>query len=160
MKQIVCRPQPQDARNAVILCAFIGALVATLWVLDSNAVYAWRQERMVKRVLAADPAELLSAGRTLIASRPGLVGKITPSSPDVPSAIRRLKPTLISMSRDSLGVDFGDVYNPFGIIVYAAGVNPPAEPKSGIAPRKWIDGLWLYHDGQLETYGATFPAPR
>ena len=82
-----------STRNAVILLAIIGAVVATVWVLDSNAVYAWRQERMVKRVLAADPAELLSAGRTLIASRPGLVGKITPSPPDVPSAIRRLKPT-------------------------------------------------------------------
>jgi len=64
------------------------------------------------------------------------------------------------MSTNSLGVDFSDVFNPFGIIVYAAGLNPRAEPKSGIGPRKWIDGLWLYDDGQLETYGATFPPPR
>jgi hypothetical protein len=146
-----------NTRNALILLAIIGVVVVTLWVLDSNAVYAWRQERMVKRVLAADPAELLSAGRTLLASRPGFVGKITPSSPDVPSAIRRLKPTLISMSTNSLGVDFSDVSNPFGIIVYPAGVNPPAEPKSGIGPFKWIDGVWLHDDGQLETYGAAFP---
>ena len=64
------------------------------------------------------------------------------------------------MSTNSLGVDFSDVFNPFVIIVYAAGLNPRAEPKSGIGPRKWIDGLWLYDDGQLETYGATFPPPR
>src|SRR5687768_15715718 len=87
-----------STRKAVILCTFVGALCATLWVLDSSAFYQWRQERMVKRVLAANPAELLGAGRTLLASRPGFVGKISPSSPDVPSAIRRLKPTLISIS--------------------------------------------------------------
>ena len=141
-----------STRNAVLLLAIVATLVATLSMLDSSAFYAWRQERMVKRVLAADPAELMAAGRTLIASRPGFVGQISASSPDVPSAIRRLKPTLISLSTNSLGVDFSDVFNPFGIIVYAAGVNPPAVPKFGRGPRRWIDGLWVYDDGQLETY--------
>ena len=112
---------------------------------------------MVRRVLAADPGELLSAGRTLIADRQGFVGEISTSSPDVPRVISRLKPTRISMSANRLGVDFGDVANPFGIIVYAIGVNPPAVDKSRRGPRKWIDGLWLYDDGQLENYGVTFP---
>jgi hypothetical protein len=103
--------------------------------------------------LAADPAELLTAGRALLASRPGFVGKVSPSSSEIPKAIRRLKPRRISMSTNSVGVDFSDVSNPFGIIVYAVGVNPPSEPKSGRGPRKWIDGLWLYDDGQLENYG-------
>jgi hypothetical protein len=145
-----------STRNVAIVLVIVGALLATLSVLDSRAVYAWQQQRMVKRVLAADPAELLRAGRTLIASRPGFVGEINPSSPDVPRAIRRLKPAVISFSTNSLGVDFSDVFNPFGIIIYAAGVNPPAEPKSGRGPRRWIDGLWVYDDGQLETYGQQF----
>ena len=141
-----------STRNAAILLVVLGTLVATLSVVDSGPFYAWRQKRMVERVLAADPSELLSAGRALIASRPGFVGEISPSSPDVPRAIRRLKPTLISVSTNSLGVDFSDVSNPFGIIVYAAGVGPPAEPKFGRGPRRWIDGIWVYDDGQLETY--------
>lgn len=95
----------------------------------------------------------MSAGRALIASRAGFVGEISPSSRDVPRAIRSLKPTRVSLSTNSLGVDFSDVFNPFGIIIYAAGANPPPPPKSGIGPRKWIDGLWLYHDGQLEGIG-------
>jgi hypothetical protein len=142
-----------STRNAVILLAAVGAVIAAVSVLDSSAFYEWQQERMVKRVLAADPQELLDAGRAFIASRQGFTGKISPSSPDVPKAIRRLEPTLISVSTNSLGVDFSDVSNPFGIIIYAAGANPPAKPKSGIGPRKWIDGLWLYDDGQLENFG-------
>ncbi len=140
-------------RNVVILVAIVGAMVVTLWVLDSSAFYAWQQKRMVRRVLAADPAELVSAGRALIAGRTGFVGEIDPSSPDVPPSIRRQKPTLMSVSTNSLGVDFSDVSNPFGIIVYAAGVNPPTVRKSGIGPREWIDGLWIYDDGQLENLG-------
>ncbi len=142
-----------STRNTVILLAIIGAVVAALWLLDSSAFYEWQQKRMVKRVLVADPAELLSVGRALLASRPGFVGEIRSSSPDVPIAIRRLKPSHISMSTNSLGVDFSDLFNPFGIIVYAVGVNAPAEPKSGIGPRKWIDGLSIYDDGQLENFG-------
>lgn len=147
-----------NTRNSIVLFGLIGTLVATIWVLTSKTFYAWQQERMVTRVLAANPAELLSAGRTLITRRQGFTGELSASSSDIPSPIRRLKPTRISMSAGRLGVDFGDVANPFGIIVYAAGVNPPAVDKSRVGPRKWIDGLWLYDDGQLETYGAAFPA--
>lgn len=99
------------------------------------------------------PEQLLSAGRTLLASRSGFDGEISPSSPEIPNAICRLKPTKVSMSANSLGVDFSDASNPFGVIVYAADVYPPAEANTGIGPRKWIDGLWLYDDGQLEKYG-------
>jgi hypothetical protein len=142
-------------RNAVIVLALAGVLVVAVWLLDSSALYAWRQERMVKRVMAADPRELLSAGRELIASRQGRAGKISPLSSDVPKAIRRLKPTLISVSTNSLAVDFSDVSNPFGIIIHAVGLDPPAKPKSGFGPREWIKGLWLYDDGQLENFGQT-----
>lgn len=142
-----------STRAAVILIAVMGVLIAAVSVLDSSSFYAWQQKRMVKRVLAADPAQLLSAGRELITSRSGFAGEISPSSPDVPEAIRRLKPTLITISTNAVGVDFSDVYNPFGIIVYAAGVSPPPAPKNGRGPRQWIDGLWLYDDGQLEAYG-------
>lgn len=141
------------SRNLAILVAAFGALVAVLWVLDSRAFYAWQQERMVKRVLAVDPHELLSSGRALIASRQGVSGRVSPSSSSVPQTIRRLKPTLVSTGTNWLSVDFSDASNPFGIIIYADGVSPPPKPKSGIGPRQWIDGLWLYDDGQLETYG-------
>jgi len=141
-----------SVRNAVILLAVITAVVVVLWVTNSSAFYSWQQERMVKRVLAADPAELLNSGRALIASRAGFVGEIHPASPDVPRAIRKLKPARLSISTNVLAVDFSDVSNPFGMIVYAAGVNPPAEPKSGLGPRQWIDGLWIYDDGHLEKF--------
>ena len=55
-----------NTRNSIVLFGLIGTLVATIWVLTSKTFYAWQQERMVTRVLAANPAELLSAGRTLI----------------------------------------------------------------------------------------------
>jgi hypothetical protein len=118
----------------------------------SSPFYHWQQKQMVKRILAADPEQLLSAGRTLLARRPGFDGEISPSSPEIPIAICRLKPTKVSMSANALGVDFSDASNPFGIIVYAAGVHPPVKVNTGIGPREWIDGLWLYDDGQLEKY--------
>jgi|GEM_PF-1748015 hypothetical protein len=139
--------------TSIVLIAGMGGVIAAVALLNSTSYYFWQQKRMMKRVLAADPAQLLSAGRALLESRPGFIGEVSPSSPDVPSAIRRLKPTLISVSTNSLGVDFSDAFNPFGIIVYAAGANPPVEPKYGRGPHRWIDGLWVYDDGQLETYG-------
>ncbi len=148
-----------SSRSLAILVAAFCALIAALWVLDSTAYYMWRQERMVKRVLAADPHELLSSGRALIAGRQGVGGRVSLSSSSVPETIRRLKPTLISTGTNWLSVDFSDVSNPFGFIIYADGVPPPPRPKSGIGPRKWIDGLWLYNDGQLETYGLEIRAP-
>lgn len=143
----------RSTRNAAILLLLLGTSVATLSVLDSGPFYRWQQRRMVERVLAADPEALLTAGRMLLASRAGYAGQISPSSPDVPMPIRRLKPTLIRISTNALGVDFSDAFNPFGIIVYATGQRPPAEPRFGRGPTRWIDGLWVYDDGQLETYG-------
>lgn len=140
-------------RNAAILVGALGVLVATLSVIDFGPIYRWQQKRMVERVLAANPEVLRTAGRALLASRVGFVGEISPLSPDVPMPIRKLKPTRIELSTNSLGVDFSDVFNPFGIIVYATGQNPPAKPKFGRGPTCWIDGLWVYDDGQLETYG-------
>lgn len=140
-------------RNAVILLAILGAVIATLSVLDSSAFYVWQQKRMVRRVLAANPIELRDAGRTFLVSRQEVVGSISLSSSDVPKTIRRLKPTFISVSTNSLGVDFSDAANPFGLMIYAVGVNPPPKTKSGIGFRKWIDGVWLYDDGQLENFG-------
>lgn len=136
--------------NLVIVLFVASALVPLIWLLDSNVIYKWQQKRIVARVLAADPAELLRGGRALLASRTGYVGTIKPSSTDVPLSIRRLKPTMISVSKGSVSVDFSDVANPFGIIVYADGVNPPPQRNSRIGPRMWIDGLWIYDDGQLE----------
>ena len=143
------------SKGAGLLGAVVAAAVAILAALDSTTFYQWQQERMVKRVLAADPTDLVSAGRTLLSAKPGFVGKISPSSSDVPAAIRRLKPTLISLTTNSAAVDFSDVCNPFGIVVYQLGASPPPASKFGRGPRKWIDGLWLYDDGQLETYAPT-----
>jgi len=73
-------------RNAVILLAILGAVIATLSVLDSSAFYVWQQKRMVRRVLAANPIELRDAGRTFLVSRQEFVGSISLSSSDVPKA--------------------------------------------------------------------------
>jgi hypothetical protein len=70
-----------------------------------------------------------------------------------------LKLTLISLSTNAVSVDFSDASNPFGIIVYTVGASLPPAPKTGRGPRKWIDGLWLYDDGQLETYAPTAGGP-
>ena len=101
-----------------------------------NAVYAWQQRRMVKRVLAGDPSQLLSAGRQMLQHRADFVGEIDASAPEIPSAIRELKPTRISISTTRVVVEFSDVFNPFGIFIYASG-------SEGRGSRKWIDGLWL-----------------
>jgi len=143
---------------AVILtfAAMVAAILASVFVLElfePSFYYAWKQERMVRRVLAANPDHVRSAARQLLQSRPGFVGDINPSASGVPSAIRRLRPTRISFETHSVSVDFSDVFNPFGITVYAAGVSPPDAPTYGRGPAKWIEGLWVYDDGQLEKYG-------
>jgi hypothetical protein len=144
------------------LIAVILAAAAVMVVVLASALpleffepifyYRWKQERMVKRVMGANPEQLLSATRQLLQSQPGFVGDMSPSAAGVPGAIRRLRPTKISIGTNAVRVEFSDVFNPFGIIVYAAGVNPPPAPQYGRGPREWIDGLWVYDDGQLETY--------
>ena len=134
------------AVSLMVAAVAVLALVVLLELMDSSAFYAWQQKRMVKRVLAADPEQLLSAGRQLLHGRAGFVGEISPSAPEIPPVIRRLKPTRVSISTNSVWVDFSDVFNPFGIVVYAAEAD-------GRGPHKWIDGLWLYDDGQLEGIG-------
>jgi hypothetical protein len=138
-----------NIRNAVFLVFVAASIVAAILVVDylqSPSFYFRQQKRMVDRVLASDPDRLLRAGRQLFQSRPGYVGEISTSSPDIPSIIRKLKPTQITFRTNSLWVDFSDVMNPFGIVVF---------PGRGDDPylHKWIDGLWLFDDGQLHTNG-------
>lgn len=132
--------------SVLLLGAVVLAGVSFLEFLGVPPFYAWQQKRMVKRVLAADPEQLLIAGRQLLHSRAGFSGEISTSAPEIPPAIRRLKPTRVSISTNSVWIDFSDVFNPFGIAVYAAGTD-------GSGPHKWIDGLWVYDDGQLEGIG-------
>jgi hypothetical protein len=132
----------------VIFAAFL-----VLELLEPSFYYRWKQKRMVSRVMAANPEHLRRAARELLQSRPDFVGEISPSAPGLPSELRKLKPRRISVTTNSVSVDFGDVFNPFGIIVYAADSSPPAAPLFGRGPRQWIDGLFLYDDGQLETSG-------
>jgi hypothetical protein len=136
-------------RTAVGLAIAAMAVVALMLLLElteSSGFYFWQQKRMVKRVLAANPEQLLSAGRQLLGTRPSYVGEISPSAAEIPGVIRRLKPTRISFTTNSVWIDFSDVSNPFGIAVYAAGAD-------GRGAHKWIDGLWLYDDGQLGGIG-------
>jgi hypothetical protein len=136
-------------RNTALLVFVAVAIVAVILVLEylqSPSFYFRQQRRMVTRVLATDPYLLLKAGRQLLQGRTGYVGEISASSSDIPDIIRRLKPTRITFRTNSLWVDFSDVSNPFGIVVFPSGVNGPA-------PHKWIDGLWLFDDGHLHTNG-------
>jgi len=138
-----------NIRNAVFLVFVAVAIVTAILVLEylqSPSFYFRQQRRMVDRVLTSDPDRLLSAGRQLLQSRTGYVGEISTSSPDIPGIIRKLKPTQITFRTNSLWVDFSDVFNPFGIVVFPAGAGGPA-------PHKWIDGLWLFDDGHLHTNG-------
>jgi hypothetical protein len=133
-----------------IATAAVFCVVAFISV--SPTYYHWQQERMVKRVLTAEPRDLLSAGRVLIQSRQGFIGEIDPSSHEIPIAIRKLTPTRVTFSKRGIIVDFSDLANPFGIVVFKAGVVPPTNWTSGPYPLQWIDGLWLYDDGQLGKY--------
>ena len=130
-------------RTSAILIVITAILVVAMAALEFPSYYAWQQQRMVKCVLTANPDELLSAGRDLLGRRPGFVGQISASSPDVPRTIRLLKPTYISISTNSVGVDFSDAANPFGILVYAAGAHPPDPDKYGPGPLQWssVTGL-------------------
>ena len=106
----------------------------------------WQQKRMVERVLATDPNDLLKAGRQLLASKPDFVGNLDPSSAEVPIVFRRLKPTYVYISKSCLTVNFDHVVNPFGVAIFRDGY--PARFK-----REWIEGLWLFDDGQLRKFG-------
>ena len=142
---------------AVILgVAVVGASVLTFGVLElfePTFYYFWKQERMVRRVMAANPAELLSASRELLRSRPGLTGHVSPSALDLPRQLRKLGPTEIWFFTNAVSVDFSDVFNPFGITAYEVGAEPPPPTQYGVPPRQWIEGLYVYDDGQLERYG-------
>jgi hypothetical protein len=131
--------------TAINLAVIVAVILPFVVFFGYTPSYEWQQERMVKRVLGANPQQLLSAGRQLLEARPGYVGEISTSSAEIPAVIRKLKPTLISIRTNSVEVDFSDPANPFGIIIFAAGAE-------GRGRHKWIDGLWLYDDGQLEKF--------
>jgi len=130
----------------VVVVAIIAiATVVALLLLnhsESPEYYFKQQQRMVERVLAANPNELLLAGREMLERRPNYVGEINPAAHEIPVAIRKLKPTRIFFQTNSVSVDFSDAFNPFGIVVVRTGME-------GGSMVKWIDGLWLFHDGQL-----------
>lgn len=140
--------------SVLVLGAVILSGVAFLESLGVPPFYAWQQKRMVRSVLAANPEQLLSAGRELLGRRQGYVGEISCSAPEIPYAIRRLGPTRVSFNTNSVWVDFSDVFNPFGVVVFTA------EPQNeGQGLHKWIAGLWLYDDGQLERTGQQIAPP-
>jgi len=132
------------------LILILGALITAYNFLPPLPVYQWQQKRMVNRVLSANPEELLQAGRLMLQQHPGFVGYLDPSSSEIPAAIRKLGPTRISFRTNHVAVDFSDVFNPFGIFVYS-----PGENGEGQGRHEWINGLWLYDDGQL--HDVVFP---
>ena len=124
-----------------------------LELFEPSFYYDWKQERMVMRVMTANPEELLSASRALLRSQPGLTGHVDPSQLELPRALRKLRPTKMWFFTNAVSVDFSDVFNPFGITAYAIGAKPPPPSVYGLPPRQWIEGLWVHDDGQLERYG-------
>jgi hypothetical protein len=133
----------------------VSVLVAfgVLELFEPIFCYEWKQERMVRRVMASNPEQVLSAARELLRSRPGFTGHLKPSALHVPRALRKLSPTEIWFFTNAVSVDFSDVLNPFGITAYAVEAKPPPPPQYGVEPRQWIEGLWVYDDGQLERFG-------
>ena len=133
------------AREIAIVAITVITVIVALMLrnyFDSPEYYFKQQRRMVDRVLAANPNELLMAGRQMLERHPNFVGELSPNSQEIPDAIRQLNPTRITFHTNRVSVDFSDAFNPFGIVVLRAGTN-------GVGMHKWIDGLWVYDDGQL-----------
>jgi hypothetical protein len=129
----------------IVLCLVALMLLgAAKLFLPPGPLFSWQERRAVKRVLAADPQQLLVAGRLMLQQRPGFTGTLPPSSPDIPAVIRKLDPAYISFTTNSVAIDFGHPANPFGIVVFAPG-------EKGQGRHEWISGLWLFHDGQLHS---------
>lgn len=127
-----------------VLCVVIFMLFgAAKLFLSPGPIFSWQERRAVKRVLAADPQQLLEAGQTLLQKHPGFTGTIPSSSPAIPDVIRKLDPAYISFTTNSVAIDFGHPANPFGIVVFAPG-------EKGHGRHEWINGLWLFDDGQLQ----------
>ena len=141
------------SRITVALGLGVGLLIVASMVFLSPTYYFWRQERMVRRILRTDPVELRAAARALLRARTNAEANIEPSGRDVPAAIRSLHPTLITVSSSSIAIEFGDAANPFGVIAYLPDATPPPSGRFGKPPVQWIDGLFVYDDGQLEHYG-------
>jgi hypothetical protein len=140
-----------STRTSVILLVTVGAVVAAISLLESSSYYEWQQKRMVRAVLAANPDELLRAGRMLLANRSGYVGEMSSSSRDIPPPIRRLQPKRVLLKSDSVWVEFSDICNPFAFTVFTPAAD--ASKTVGYGWHKWIDGLWIFDDGQLEKFG-------
>ena len=142
----------------IILTCLIGVVVIAAviclgpWV--DGKLYDRQQAQMVKRVMESDPQALLVAGRELLAKRNGRIGDADLTDIDLPPAIRGLRPTEISFRTNSVSIEFSDVFNPFGITVFDNANDAPDPYYRG---HKWVDGLWLYHDGQLEGYAFNTP---
>lgn len=136
---------------ALALVACVALWFALVSSFDSNA-YARGQARAVQSVKESDPRLLLAAGRELLAKRAGRAGEIDVSDPIVPEAIRKLRPDSIWFQADAVYVNLGDIMNPFGFTVFKAGATGRdvgcLMVKAGQS-REWIEGLWVFHDGQL-----------
>jgi hypothetical protein len=75
------------------LAAAAAAVVVTFDVLELFEpifYYDWKQQRMVRRVMAANPEQVSNAARELLSSRRGFTGHINPSALDLPTAIRAI----------------------------------------------------------------------
>jgi len=126
----------------ILVAAAVVAMLLLLQYWQSPSFYQKQQRRMVERVINSDPHALLLAGRDFLRNRTGYLGEVDTSSSEIPKVIRELRPTNITFSTNEVWIDFSDAFNPFGIVVFSPGFDGPA-------PHKWIDGLWLFDDGQL-----------
>jgi len=131
----------------MVVAAFIGERCVLPHVIH------WQEMRAVNRVMTADHRAIRDAGRTLLAKHPNTTGPLNVKDESIPKIIRNLEPRRVVLDKDSVLVDVGNVFNPFGITVFAEGVD-------GHGARKLLDGLWVFHDGQLDEWDASQATPR
>lgn len=137
-------------RKIVLVIALCAATVAAVVMGERFAlprVIHWREMRAVDRVMRADHVAIRDAGRVLLARHSNEIGKLSPKDGEIPKVIRDLSPNEIELRKESVLIDVGNVFNPFGLSVFADGVE-------GHGARRLMDGLWVFHDGQLEEWDA------
>lgn len=145
----------RDVLKIVFTLLFVGVIYYTVLVFLGPRFYRLQQKRMVERVMNSDPQALRLEGRRLFMMHDGKIGGVAISDLEIPSVLKSLKPSRISFNSGSVDIDFGDPFNPFGITVFekdSQGYDPDSSSE------KWIDGVWIFHDGQLIKWKANNPS--
>lgn len=125
---------------AIILFVVGGYIIVGRIIRSADRLNA--AQGQAQAVLASDPKELLAASRRLLEARRGTAAQIDVADAAVPEVLRRLRPTQIRITGDSIAISFSEPVTDFGIIAFRPGV-------AGKGDQEWIDSLWLFDRQKL-----------